>query len=282
MTTTDTTKATRIINMPPFTCRPDKYLNEVEMTALFDDFDLSLKNGHSSAAIFSSLVNNVYAPITAPSISTNIAQVRQVYLSALLDTREELLDQYKEHGQELTKLTHERGDDRGSPPQYGSGAPETTTTSSQSDAVHGQGAGAEIGQAPEGEITWPAVTFPLHVGSYSADYRRDKCTWENMDKDGWTERLVFNVFKYQEPGTFKVAVTINTTGSRRVMVNREPWNTPGWDDFLEFYAYERQRPGTHMVWIAYRSDPERCIFLKGSPTDVLPGWERRLEFWAPK
>lgn len=82
-------------------------------------------------------------------------QVRQVYLSALLDTREELLDKYKEHGRELATVTHEREDDRGLPPQYGSGAPQTTTTSSQSDAVHSQGAGAETGHTPAEEITWP-------------------------------------------------------------------------------------------------------------------------------
>lgn len=168
---TDTTKATQIINMALFTCRPDKYLNEAEMTVLFDgtyppaffkpyshsatDFDLSLKDGHSSAAIFSSLVNNVYAPPTAILVPTNIVQVRQVYLSALLETREELLDQYKEHARELATLTRERGDDRGPPPQHGSGVPQTTTTRSPPDEVAGEGAGGAIGQEPEGEITWP-------------------------------------------------------------------------------------------------------------------------------
>lgn len=108
------------------------------------------------------------------------------------------------------------------------------------------------------------------------------CDWKDMNRDGWTERLVFNVFQYEEPGMFKVTVKKATTGSTRQMVNREPWHTDGWDAYLEFFAYERQRPGTHMIWIAYHSDPERCIFLKGNHTDVLPGWERRLEFWVPK
>lgn len=103
-----------------------------------------------------------------------------------------------------------------------------------------------------------------------------------MNRDGWTERLIFNVFKYQEPGTSKVSVTKSTNGSRRIMVSREPWAVSEWEPLLEFYAYDEQRPGTYPIWVAYHSDPDRCIFMKGGRADILPGWERRFEFWVPK
>lgn len=83
-------------------------------------------------------------------------------MSALLDAREELLDQHKEHVREVAALTRERRDERrderGSPPEYG-------TTTSLPDPVAGQGAGGgEIGQAPEGEITWPVSSLFSAIG----------------------------------------------------------------------------------------------------------------------
>lgn len=230
-------------------------------------------------------------------------------MSALLETREELLDQHKEYTRELAAFTRERDEERVSPTQDDPGVPVGTTTSSPPDPVEGRGAdgGGEIGQAPEGEITWPvrsspstigncanwvkAITFPLHVGSYLGDFRRDTADWKNMNRDGWTERLVFNVFKFEELGTFKVNVQITTaTGANQILVNREPhpmnrWVNLGWKNLLHFYAYSEQRPGTHAISVAYHSEPERSIFLKGDPidrVDTLPGWERTLQFWVPK
>lgn len=105
-----------------------------------------------------------------------------------------------------------------------------------------------------------------------------------MNRDGWTERLVFKVFKFEEPGTFKVILKMATTatGATHVLANREPCSKDGWKYLLQFYAYSEQRPGTDAIWVAYHSTPERCIFLKGDRTDIFPGWERTFEFWVPK
>lgn len=110
------------------------------------------------------------------------------------------------------------------------------------------------------------------------------CDWKFMNSDGWTERLVINAFKFEEPGTFKVTVQMAKAsgGGTQILANREPCSKDGWKFLLEFYAYGEQRPGTHAIWVAYNSTPERCIFLKGGRTDVLPGWERTFEFWVPE
>lgn len=122
----------------------------------------------------------------------------------------------------------------------------------------------------------------MYVGTTYTDYRRDLSSWVGMDRDGFTERLVFNVFKFQEPGLIKIYVVESSSMPRRVMVRREPGVTEGWKTRHEFYAYGSPRPGTNMIWVAYRGDPDRCIFLKGDREDTLEGWERRLEFWVPK
>lgn len=114
------------------------------------------------------------------------------------------------------------------------------------------------------------------------DHRRDMADWEPVDKGGWVERLDFQVFKYEEPGTIRIDVTEKHESSHRVMVNADRWSGEGWKHRLTFYAYGQARPGTRMVWVAYRADPDRCIFLKGGRDDRLEGWERRLEFWVPK
>lgn len=122
-----------------------------------------------------------------------------------------------------------------------------------------------------------AKTFTLHIGSYSTDHRRDMPAWVGMDKDGWIERTEFNVFRYEEPGTIRIDVT-EQHDSHRMMVNT---NKPEWKHRLTFYAYGKPRPGTRYVWVAFRADPDRCIFLKGTQADCLAGWERVLEFWVP-
>lgn len=99
-----------------------------------------------------------------------------------------------------------------------------------------------------------------------------------MDIDGWTERMQFNVFKFQEPGTIRMEVT-EQFNTHRMMVNG---TQGGWSHRLAFFAYNRPRPGTEYVWVAFREDPDRCLFLKGKPSDTLEGWERTLEFWVPK
>lgn len=78
-------------------------------------------------------------------------------MSALLETREEQHDQYKEHARELAALTSERGGERETPRQQGSALPESTTTSSPPDQVAGRypSAGVEIKQAQEQKITCP-------------------------------------------------------------------------------------------------------------------------------
>lgn len=103
-----------------------------------------------------------------------------------------------------------------------------------------------------------------------------------MNRDGWTERLEFNVFKFEEPATIKIYVVESSSPPYRIMANREPWALQGWKKRLEFYAYARPRPGTQPVWVGYQDDPQRCIFVKGEQGDTMPGWERRLEFWVPK
>lgn len=105
--------------------------------------------------------------------------------------------------------------------------------------------------------------------------------WACMDTSGWTERLDFQVFKYEEPGTIRIDVA-EEHSSQRVMVNADRWSEEGWKNRLTFYAFGQARPGTKMIWVAYRADPDRCIFLKGGRDDKLEGWERRLEFWVPK
>lgn len=103
-----------------------------------------------------------------------------------------------------------------------------------------------------------------------------------MDRDGFTERLQFNVFQFEEPGLIKIYVVESKAAPRRVLASRDPSVLEGWKKRLEFYAYGTRRPGTHLIWVAYRADPDRCIFLKGGPEDTLEGWERRLDFWVPK
>lgn len=103
-----------------------------------------------------------------------------------------------------------------------------------------------------------------------------------MDRDGFTERLMFNVFKFMEPGLIKIYVLESSSAPRRVMVRQESGALTGWKARLEFFAYSSPRPGTDLIWVAYRGDPDRCIFLKGGREDILEGWERKLEFWVPK
>lgn len=126
-----------------------------------------------------------------------------------------------------------------------------------------------------------ANTFTLHIGSSSVDHRRDMPDWKRMDQDGWTERLAFQVFKFEEPGTIRIEVK-ESVSSNRIMVNLGQWSREGWKTRLRFYAYGEARPGTKMIWVAHREDPDRCIFLLGKRSDKLEGWERRLEFWVPK
>lgn len=103
-----------------------------------------------------------------------------------------------------------------------------------------------------------------------------------MTRDGFTERLEFDVFQFEEPGLIKIYVIEGTSSPRRVMAGRDPGIPDGWKKRLEFYAYGSPRPGTYRVWIAYRADPDRCLFMKGDGAEAWEGWECRLEFWVPK
>lgn len=123
-----------------------------------------------------------------------------------------------------------------------------------------------------------AKTFTLHVGSYFERYRRDMPSWGCMDTAGWTERLDFKVFKYEEPGTIRVDVA-EQHNSHRMMVNT---SVPGWQHRLTFHAYGQQRQGTQYIWVGYQAEPDKCIFVKGERGDSLDGWKRILEFWVPK
>lgn len=90
------------------------------------------------------------------------------------------------------------------------------------------------------------------------------------------------MFRYEEGGTVRFDVT-EQYDKQRVMVNSGGnWVSEGWSHKLTFYAYDEPRPRTQYIWVAFRSDPARCIFLKGKQSDTLQGWERRLEFWVPK
>lgn len=103
-----------------------------------------------------------------------------------------------------------------------------------------------------------------------------------MTRDEWIERLEFSVFKFHEPGLIKICVVESIKPPRRLMVSQESGIPDGWKHRMDFYAYARPRPGTYLIWVAYRGDPDRCLFMKGQSTDVLEGWERKLEFWVPK
>lgn len=104
----------------------------------------------------------------------------------------------------------------------------------------------------------------------------------NMNQYSWIERLVFNVFKFEEPGTIKILVSDSISHPHRVMVTTQPWSVEGWKTRLEFYAYDRARPGTNMIWIGYHAGPDRCIFVKGDEADTIPGWSCQFKFWVPK
>lgn len=126
-----------------------------------------------------------------------------------------------------------------------------------------------------------ARTFTLHIGSYSSDHRRDIAGWSSYVSDRWwVQRLNFEVFKFEEPGTIRIDVT-DQHDPHRVMVNPAGWSATGWEPLLTFYVYAQQRPGTQMIWVAFGTNPERCIFMKGGVSDKLEGWERRMEFWVP-
>lgn len=98
-----------------------------------------------------------------------------------------------------------------------------------------------------------------------------------MDRDGWTERTSFQVFKFEEPGTVRVDV-VEQLHTHRAMVNRKK---QGWTHRLAFYAYPVPREGTEYVWVAFQAEPDRCLFVKGTKGERLEGWEKRLEFWVP-
>lgn len=225
-------------------------------------------------------------------------------MSALLEDKDELVHRYAEKAQELAALKRERDDE---PPKYASGKAATTGASEIGTrppaaditlpVAPGEVAQTIAGDEPD-EISWPVSTppstssvnrtnyvqanmFPLYIGSACSDYRRDMTEWRPMNRDGWTDRLNFNVFKFEEPSTIKIFVVESTSGSHRVMVNREPWALEGWKKRCEFNAYGRARPGTQAMWIGYKDDPDRCVFVKGGRGEAMEGWERRLEFWVP-
>lgn len=102
-----------------------------------------------------------------------------------------------------------------------------------------------------------------------------------MNRNEWLERLDFQVFRFEEPGTIKLYVVESTNSTYRVLVNREPWALEGWKRRLEFHAYGQPRPGTQAVWVGYCGNPDRCIFVKGGRGEQISGWDRRLEFWVP-
>lgn len=128
---------------------------------------------------------------------------------------------------------------------------------------------------------YQANTFTLHIGSVCTDYRRDMPDWNSMNRNEWLERLDFQVFRFEEPGTIKLYVVESTNSTYRVLVNREPWALEGWKRRLEFHAYGQPRPGTQAVWVGYCGNPDRCIFVKGGRGEQISGWDRRLEFWVP-
>lgn len=101
--------------------------------------------------------------------------------------------------------------------------------------------------------------------------------WVNMDRDGWTERTAFEVFKFEEPGTVRVDVT-ERLDPHCMVVNRPQ---PGWNRRMTFYAYAQHRPGTVWVGVLLQTDPHRCVFVRGNGGEGLQGWERIMEFWVP-
>lgn len=106
--------------------------------------------------------------------------------------------------------------------------------------------------------------------------------WEPVSSPGWQERLTFNVFRYEEPGMIKIHLYESISPTGRTMATISPSTAKGWTKRLEFFVYSSQRPGTDMIWIAYCGDPQRCIFVRGGPSDTLNGWERMFGFWVPE
>lgn len=238
-----------------------------------------------------------------------LVQVRQVYMTPLLEAKEVLLSRHEEHAQELAALKHVRDDERRLPLGCDSGKSGKITTPVPSDIqgqvqVLGRGEAAQspvvdIIQEPAEEFCWPvrlrnpptkfvdyanllqAKRFSLYIGSCKPNQRRDMPDWISMDRDGWTERLDFKVFKFDEPGTIKIFVS-ECLWPHRVMVDRKQCCLEGWKERLVFNAYGRPRPRTDLIWIGYRGDPDRCIFVKGNGAEPVEDWERRLEFWVPR
>lgn len=144
--------------MASITCLPDRYLLESHLHTLFRDFSASLIAGQSTAAVFSSLVNNVQRPSHPRFLfRLTLIQVRQVYMSALLETKEML---YTAQTQELAALKLEREEERLSPPKYVSGKPATTVLPDIPSQVATDIAPATQAPAPEindepSEIKWP-------------------------------------------------------------------------------------------------------------------------------
>lgn len=102
-----------------------------------------------------------------------------------------------------------------------------------------------------------------------------------MDKGGFREHLSLRVFMHRAPDTMRISIVESSEPPLRMMVDRGVVDLGDWKYRLHFYAYERERPGTQRIWVAYRGDPDRCMFLKGGPDDMLEGWEQKLEFWVP-
>lgn len=86
--------------------------------------------GQSTATVFSSLIDKVYYPHLHPYLLLyrnllTLPQVRLVYMSALLDTREELHSQYQQHALELAELRRELEEARGLAPKVASSKPDS-------------------------------------------------------------------------------------------------------------------------------------------------------------
>lgn len=198
----------------------------------------------------------------------------------------------KDHSEERARHRHEPTQAHEPLPRY-----HSTTTAHSSDgetAAPTQG-GAGATQAPsvgvpEGDILpgmhldprsvnpaddEQAKTVTLYIGSRSDHYRRAMTGWTCMDKDEWTERMEFKVFKYEEVGTIRVEVRDNRD-SHRSMVNTSRQGGIPVLPSMRMASRARERAIYGFLFGRTR------IFLNGTQGDCLDGWERILKSCVPQ
>lgn len=108
-------------------------------------------------------------PLHRSLLALTPIQVRQVYMSALLEAKEVLLDQYTAQTQELVAFKREHEEERLSPPKYvhdkapTSILPNIPSPAATDIALVTQVASSDINQEPE-EIKWPVrPPYSYHV-----------------------------------------------------------------------------------------------------------------------